>query len=302
VYATIASPAFTGTPTAPTAPSGTNTTQLATTAFVTAQNAFVPLNEGNGIGYAINGRVSANYGNIGLSAVDLGTSTSASSTKGATADYTTISGGRNNTVSQYDSAIGGGNGNIVSGAVSVIGGGLSNVASGDTSSISGGSSNTSSGEGSYSSGFSNTSQGKFSSTSNAGNYAKSFGETNIGLYGTSPTPTSATTWVGTDRIYNIGVGTSGVSLADGFTILKNGLATLPSVTNTLIQAETTGKVLITREYINRTFTVATLPTPASGVAYATVTDAMTPTYLGVLVGGGAIVTPVFYNGTTWVSH
>lgn len=33
-YATLASPAFTGTPTAPTAASGTNTTQLATTAFV----------------------------------------------------------------------------------------------------------------------------------------------------------------------------------------------------------------------------------------------------------------------------
>ena len=32
--ATIASPSFTGTPTAPTAPSGTNTKQIATTAFV----------------------------------------------------------------------------------------------------------------------------------------------------------------------------------------------------------------------------------------------------------------------------
>lgn len=31
-------------------------------------------------------------------------------------------------------------------------------------------------------------------------------------------------------------------------------------------------------------------------------DALTPTYLGVLVGGGAVVTPVFYNGTAWVSH
>lgn len=34
-YATLASPAFTGTPTAPTATAGTNTTQIATTAFVT---------------------------------------------------------------------------------------------------------------------------------------------------------------------------------------------------------------------------------------------------------------------------
>lgn len=35
-YALLSSPAFTGTPTAPTAPSGTNTTQIATTAFVTS--------------------------------------------------------------------------------------------------------------------------------------------------------------------------------------------------------------------------------------------------------------------------
>ena len=33
-YASLASPALTGTPTAPTATSGTNTTQVATTAFV----------------------------------------------------------------------------------------------------------------------------------------------------------------------------------------------------------------------------------------------------------------------------
>jgi len=38
-YVSAASPAFTGTPTAPTASAGTNTTQLATTAFVTAADA-----------------------------------------------------------------------------------------------------------------------------------------------------------------------------------------------------------------------------------------------------------------------
>lgn len=38
-FAALASPAFTGTPTAPTAAPGTNTTQLATTAFVTAAQA-----------------------------------------------------------------------------------------------------------------------------------------------------------------------------------------------------------------------------------------------------------------------
>jgi len=50
-----------------------------------------------------------------------------------------------------------------------------------------------------------------------------------------------------------------------------------------------------------TFTVATLPTPTT-TAYATVTDATAPTYLGTLTGGGSVVCPVFYNGTAWVSH
>lgn len=54
------------------------------------------------------------------------------------------------------------------------------------------------------------------------------------------------------------------------------------------------------------FTVATLPaTAATGMftgAMAYVTDATAPTYLGALTGGGAVVCPVFYNGSAWVSH
>lgn len=50
------------------------------------------------------------------------------------------------------------------------------------------------------------------------------------------------------------------------------------------------------------YTVATLP--AAGVAGRTayVTDATAPVYLGALVGGGAVVTPVFDNGANWVSY
>jgi len=51
----------------------------------------------------------------------------------------------------------------------------------------------------------------------------------------------------------------------------------------------------------KNYTVATLPIGIQGdTAY--VTDATAPTYLGLLIGGGSIVTPVFYNGTAWVSH
>ncbi|MNY08873.1 hypothetical protein D3C86_1417510 [compost metagenome] len=52
---------------------------------------------------------------------------------------------------------------------------------------------------------------------------------------------------------------------------------------------------------NKSYTVATLPTP-TGTAFAIVTDALAPTYMATIVGGGAVVTPVFYNGTNWVAH
>lgn len=47
------------------------------------------------------------------------------------------------------------------------------------------------------------------------------------------------------------------------------------------------------------YTVATLPAGNTGdTAY--VTDALSPSFLIAVVGGGAVVTPVFYNGSAWV--
>ncbi len=60
--------------------------------------------------------------------------------------------------------------------------------------------------------------------------------------------------------------------------------------------------LLAQTLILGTYTVATLPTPTTTTAYATVTDATAPTYLGALTGGGSVKCPVFYNGTAWVSH
>ncbi len=51
----------------------------------------------------------------------------------------------------------------------------------------------------------------------------------------------------------------------------------------------------------KNYTVATLPSGTQGDT-AFVTDALAPTYLTTVVGGGAVVTPVFYNGTNWVAH
>lgn len=48
------------------------------------------------------------------------------------------------------------------------------------------------------------------------------------------------------------------------------------------------------------YTVATLPAapPTGSMAY--VTDALGPSFLVTVVGGGAVIAPVFYNGTNWV--
>jgi hypothetical protein len=62
-----------------------------------------------------------------------------------------------------------------------------------------------------------------------------------------------------------------------------------------------GNLSVTGTVRTQGYTVATLP--AAGVAgrRAYVTDATLPTYLGALTGGGAVVCPVFDNGTAWVS-
>lgn len=48
------------------------------------------------------------------------------------------------------------------------------------------------------------------------------------------------------------------------------------------------------------YTVATLPAGTQGDT-AFVTDALAPAYLVAIVGGGAVVAPVFFNGTAWVA-
>jgi hypothetical protein len=72
-----------------------------------------------------------------------------------------------------------------------------------------------------------------------------------------------------------------------------------SITGSGSGVRATAPTLITPKLTG--YTVSTLPAGTVGmIAY--VTDAAAPTYLGTLTGGGSIVTPVFYNGTAWVSH
>jgi hypothetical protein len=60
------------------------------------------------------------------------------------------------------------------------------------------------------------------------------------------------------------------------------------------------KPTIKEPIVGTGFTVATLPAGTIGMR-TYVTDALAPTFLGVLVGGGAVKAPAFYNGTAWVA-
>ncbi len=53
--------------------------------------------------------------------------------------------------------------------------------------------------------------------------------------------------------------------------------------------------------VGKAYTVATLPAAGTQGRRAWVTDATAPTFLGALTGGGAVVCPVFDNGTAWVA-
>lgn len=78
--------------------------------------------------------------------------------------------------------------------------------------------------------------------------------------------------------------------------------TTPTVNTTIrIPAKTIAGTYIFSTIPTTIYTVATLPI---GVLndIATVSDALAPTYLGTLTGGGSVTAPVWHNGTTWVSR
>lgn len=63
---------------------------------------------------------------------------------------------------------------------------------------------------------------------------------------------------------------------------------------------TTIQNLVTMSSNGQGYTVATLPTVGTKGRRAYVTDALAPVFLANVVGGGAIIAPVFDNGTHWI--
>ena len=132
--------------------------------------------------------------------------------------------------------------------------------------------------------------GMLSTVIGVGNNAPSFLETVIGTYATSYTPVSASAVDLTDRLFTIGNGIDNTNRSNALVMLKSGVTTLPTVTNTLIKAEPTGKVLITKEYLSTTgFTVNGTLIPLGGSMTFTAPTQLTTT---------SKLTSAFSNSTT----
>jgi hypothetical protein len=219
----------------------------------------VQINEGNGIGFRLEGKDSANHANIGLNAVDLSHSPSASSTRGASGSYshaegygTTASGvvshaeGDSTLASGYASHAEGfstiasgsrshaeGQSTLASGSSShaegqnTLASGYASHAEGQNTTANGsishaeGYNTTASGYASHAEGQNTTASGSISHAEGYNTTAKSYSEHSGGYYNTPYTPSSATAANPTDRLFGIGNGTSS-SRSDAFTILKNG--------------------------------------------------------------------------------
>jgi len=164
----------------------------------------------------------------------------------AVGDYATVGGGSYNEVHQAYSTIGGGKLNkiIAEGSevveCSTIGGGYLNQAKdhatvaggsgnkalGSRSAIGGGGNNTATGQFStIVGGYYNSTPGRFATAAGYYTIANSFGETTVGLYNTDVAGT-ATSFVGTDRLFVIGNGTSTSARSDALVVQKNGNTTI----------------------------------------------------------------------------
>jgi hypothetical protein len=204
------------------------------------------ITEGSNTGWRILGRNPANYGNIGVGAIDLSLSNSASTTMGATGPNSTAFG--INTTSSSQSSMAMGTSTIASGPNSTAMGqlstasGSSSTAIGQNTTASGnfstamGQLTTASGVTSTAMGFETKASGIASTAMGAnttafGNYstsmgivttAKSYGETVIGSYNDTLTAVNSVVWNGDDnRVFTVGAGTA-AARKSVFVIEQNG--------------------------------------------------------------------------------
>lgn len=265
------------------------------------------IDEGNGIGWRLVGRDPLSFVPMSENSIDFSTGIGVSSNYGPQGRNSFI-GPCVNSVSEGDYIfVGSGGYNRADGNYSFVGSGYNNQADGDYSAVLNGLNNEANGnystviasQGSLVYGAFGVAIGGNSLTSQSSN------EVVIGQLNKIYTAYSATGFDSRDATFGIGIGNNPLIRKNAFTVFKDGVILAEELTNVKIDAADS-RVLVTREYTEanyklQSYTVATLPASPSDGDRAYVTDATAPTYLGTLTGGGAVVCPVFYNGTDWIS-
>ena len=157
----------------------------------------------------------------------------------AAGTYSSIGGGRDITINDSYSFVGSGNNNTINESYSFIGSGTTNTI------------NVGAGTGAILSGSTGVVDSQYGTILNGRNITVfSYAEIVGGLYPTEYVAVSQTAHETADRAFNIGIGTGTGARADGITVFKSGQVTAPSATEAWIDAEVTGRVLITKEWFN----------------------------------------------------
>ena len=174
------------------------------------------INEGSGIGWRLKGRDPDNYENIGLNAIDLSYSSSDFFPYGASGTSATAMGNFTEASGNYSTAMGdntraSGNYSTAMGR-STIASEISSTAIGGFTEASG-STSTAMGNNTTASGNNATAMGLFTN-------AESYVSTAIGRFNIGGGNSSS--WVLTDRLFEIGIGANNVSRNNAITVLKSG--------------------------------------------------------------------------------
>lgn len=216
----------------------------------------ISLDEGSGTGYVLADQDRANVGNVGAWAVDFGYSTTPSTTLGATGNYA-FNVGYENTVSGLI--------DIAFGSTNNVGSTYASGAFGYNNTINGtayttfllGHSNSSSEGYSFASGYSNVinNEGLYSHVGGAHLIAKN---ASAAVFGQGNTDYSFTAGINQadHRMLIVGNGNLGAgnpnplsTRSDAFIVYHNGDVVAPSLTTAGIDAEATGRVLTTKEWV-----------------------------------------------------
>ena len=190
-------------------------------------------------GWRLSGADPANYGNIGLNAIDLSQSVSASTTMGATGNFSFGVGLMARASGLSSIAIGNETEALGNWATSI---GRNNLADG-SSSVALGQDTEALGNFSLSAGRSTKAIADYAVSLGFYTEVDAYSSTAIGSFNVGGGTIDS--WVDTDPIFEIGNGTTPGSLSNALTVLKNGTVTAPSFDLAEI---TDDKALITKEY------------------------------------------------------